>query len=90
MQVNQVQLFERLNPTISINVYACDEQNKVIPIRLTGEVKQQHLHLFLIQELVTSTNIENDDDVQIKSHYCWIKDLSKLLHGEVTKHNDFL
>lgn len=87
VQVNQVQLFERLNPTISINVYACDEQNKVIPIRLTGEVKQQHLHLFLIQELVTSTNTQNDDDVQIKSHYCWIKDLSKLLHGEVTKHN---
>lgn len=50
VHLNQIERFEQLNPTISVNVYTCNEQKKVIPVRLTKNVKQLHVHLFLLQK----------------------------------------
>lgn len=72
-------------------------KNMLVPIRLTEEVKSKHIHLLLIFE----SNDENYDfDVcsvnssyikkvmhndMIRTHYAWIKNLSALIQGQVTK-----
>lgn len=52
-----IEIFEKNNPTISINVYVLDKQFEVnvqkqkimvTPIRLTEHVKEKHLHLLLL------------------------------------------
>lgn len=84
VSVDQINKFERLNPTVSINVYIYDPEsaNKIVPIRLTKDRKggQRHVNLLLLQktdgadgadgEYVTDLNA----DVSVKTHYCWIKD----------------
>lgn len=71
--------FEQQNQTISINVYTCDgEENRVRTLRLTKKVKQNHIHLLLLTEK-TNKNSEH-----LKTHYCWIKNLSALLCSQIS------
>lgn len=84
MKLRHIEKFERLNPTISINVYMYDEKtDKVQPIRLTNEVKRCHIHLLLLTQSVS--NDEGGDD--LRSHYCWIKNLSRLISAQISGHN---
>lgn len=92
MEICNVKRFEQLNPTISINVYTYDEENKKIaPARLTKNVKINHIHLLLIQESADNhgdENLDNNDlttPIKIKNHYCWIKNLSRLISSQVSK-----
>lgn len=79
VKLNQIDKFEKLNPTISINVYIF-EGKSVRPVRVTQHVNAKHIHLLFIMKQLPG------NEFQIKSHYCWIKDLSRLLTKQVTKH----
>lgn len=86
MKVRDITKFEQLNNTISINVYHFDKKAKVVcPLRLTKNVKNNHIHLLLL----TKDNNDNNNTADITehhSHYCWIKSLSRLIRSQLTKH----
>lgn len=58
VQIEQISRFEKLNPTISVNVYCYNSETdgRIGPIRLTKEVKRHHIHLLLIQKYISSTS----------------------------------
>ena len=67
--------FECLNSNISINVFGCNEIDRVYPIKRSKNINILHkINLLLI---------ENEG----VTHYCLIKDLSKLTSLQVSKHN---
>lgn len=76
--LKQIDKFEKQNPTISIHVYVfIENKNEVQPIRLSKNVKENHIHLLLLSEIN-----ENNDT---KTHYCFIKNLSALIGRQVSK-----
>jgi hypothetical protein len=100
MEISKIKRFEELNPTISVNVYTYDEKmKKCLPLRLTKRTKTNHIHLLfyvqrsgvsppeeqqnIIDELMQVDVVEN---ISVKTHYCWIKNLSRLLGSQVSKH----
>lgn len=91
VKLYDIKRFEKNNPWISINVYT-EQDNKIEVLRLANEIKPKHIHLLLLHEFVKSaTDYDACDDVlesvvPIKSHYCWIKNLSRLLRSQCTKH----
>lgn len=86
VKLNQILKFEQLNPSISINVYIYeDEDKKVRPVRITKDVKVNHIHLLLIMKEVRGSGV--GPELIVKSHYCWIKNLSRLISSQVSKHN---
>ena len=70
--INQINRFEKNNPSISINVYTF-EKNEIIPKHITkcGQ-RKKHIDLLLLTSNQTS-------------HYVWIKNMSALVCGR-TKH----
>ena len=67
MKVCNIQKFEKINDTISINVFA-NEKTGVNPVHVTAARNRLHqINLMLLTEENTS-------------HYTWIKDLSRLLY----------
>lgn len=108
--LNQLKFFEKNNETISINVYAIDEeynndirQNEkvIVPIRITENVRENHIHLLSISDVssVEDKNSLNESEVysaandgislceianntDIVSHYCYIKNLAKLVGSQ--------
>ena len=71
--------FEKLNKNISVNVFIIDEhldgkkmKHEVLPVHLTNEKKENHVNLLLVSE--------NENN-----HYCWIKNLSRLVSTQCTK-----
>lgn len=78
--LNQVKVFERQND-ISVNIYGLDETfvegrmryEVVGPLYFTASRKTRHVNLLLI-----TGNNEN--------HYCWIKDMSRLVGNQISKH----
>lgn len=49
-----------------------EKNGKILTLRMTKAVKEKHLHLLLL--------VEGD-----KAHYCWIKDMSRLLSSQISK-----
>lgn len=82
MTLNQITKFERLNE-ISINVYSIDsseEQKKkktlnIFPIHLTCNKREKHVNLLYIS------------DSEDEAHFAWIKNLSRLVSSQVSKHH---
>ncbi|CAH1639524.1 unnamed protein product [Spodoptera littoralis] len=71
---NDIKIFEMNNPFISVNVYGLDSNNHVTgPLYLTCKRKLIHANLLYI--------FQNG-----KAHFCLIKDFSRLLHRQLTKH----
>jgi hypothetical protein len=64
MKLNDISKFERMNPTISINVFGVEKKSIVGPLYHTSQRKSKHVNLLLIKKG------EN-------SHYCWIKNMSR-------------
>lgn len=97
VSVLQINRFERLNPTISVNCYIYDSKSKkkIVPIRLTKDRKggNRHVNLLLLQDSAnavdeaTRVNILSDD-VPIKSHYCWIRNMSRMFASQMTTSNN--
>ncbi|XP_042912888.1 uncharacterized protein [Parasteatoda tepidariorum] len=73
VRLQDVSKFEKLNG-LSINVYGLTENDKVYPLIITDEEKSPHVDLIYL----TSAS---------SSHYAWIKDLSRLLSSQYSKHN---
>jgi len=75
MTLNQIKKFENLNG-ISINVYCIEKKKElsILPIRLTEKKTDKHVNLLYVQ---------NDDDV---GHFAWIKNLSRLVSSQLSKH----
>ena len=70
--ISQIKQFEKQNP-YSINVYEWDGENVNI-LRISKHDNEQCINLILL------TNGGNE-------HYCWIKNMSALLHKQINKHN---
>lgn len=98
MQVKNIKKFEKNNQRISINVYI-ERNEKIEVLRLTDKVKEKHIHLLLMQEEVNTLDsadmdisYENnegiDSFVSVKSHYVWVKNLSRLLSEQCSKQNN--
>lgn len=83
--INQIDIFEKNNPGVSVNVYGLDEDNIIFPRHVIKEIKADHTDLLLLSEMETS---EDAEDYKINSHYCWIKNFEKLLRAQLTKHNN--
>ena len=72
--------FEKLNPSISINVYGYEEYKKrVYPLKISESYElsnkdKKHINLLLISD-------------ETKQHYCWIKDMSRLCAAQVGSKN---
>ncbi|XP_076636189.1 uncharacterized protein LOC143349115 [Colletes latitarsis] len=73
MTLNQIKKFEHIN-NISINVYTI-ENKKVLPIRVTDKKMERHVNLLYL---------EGANDV---GHFAWIKNLSRLVCTQLSKHN---
>lgn len=82
MKLENIKIFE-INNSISINVYGLENvmTNGIIttevvgPLYYTKNKQLTHINLLLIS---------SDDG---NSHYCWIKDMSKLLRSQLNSHN---
>ena len=73
IDVKQITHFEKSNQNISINVFGFQEV--VYPLKIFKAPERQHqINLLLIADCE-------------KKHYCLIKDMSKLLSRQITKHN---
>ncbi|XP_048479424.1 uncharacterized protein LOC119694216 [Plutella xylostella] len=69
--------FEKNNPELSINVYGFDFDENIVtgPLYLTKLKKFKHINLLYIQ-----------NKNKTKGHYCLIKNLLKLVRGQITSH----
>lgn len=95
--LKDINKFTEQNENISINVYYYDDHlHQVFPLRLSKVVKTEHIHLLL---LVGKNEIDNPEgnstadnikfmleDDEIRLHYCYIKDLSRLISSQLSKH----
>ena len=73
VKLDQIVVFEQLNPQISINVFGFE--GVVYPLRLSKSKNEQTINLLLI----------SDGE---KQHYCLIKSLSRLLSSQVSGHKE--
>ena len=73
VKLDQIVVFEQLNPQISINVFGFE--GVVYPLRLSKRKSEQTINLLLI----------SDGE---KQHYCLIKSLSRLLSSQVSGHKE--
>ena len=74
-----VDRFEKQNPYISISILGYSKEEKIYPLRIseytkTKEGRKHNIILLLITE-------------GEKSHYCLVKDLSRLTTSQITKHH---
>ena len=74
VSLKDIDKFERQNPSISITVFEYDEKS-VRPLRNSNNTNREHdVILLLIKE-------------EGVNHYCLVKNLSRLLSSQVSKHN---
>lgn len=82
LKITDIPRFERQNDC-SVSVYGYEEnfiqaqeewERYVYPLKVAREMKTKHVDMLLI----------SDGE---KTHYCWIKNMSKLLAGQYTKYN---
>ncbi|XP_036148439.1 uncharacterized protein LOC118647504 [Monomorium pharaonis] len=73
--LKNIKKFERLNNNISVNVYGMEEE-RFVPLRLSDNKKEKHVNLLYMQD--------KEDNV---GHFTWIKNLSRLISMQVSKHN---
>ena len=72
VDLNQIAIFEKFHPSISINVFGCDKT--IYPLRISKTKRPRIVDLLLI----------SDGE---KQHYCLIKSLSRLLSSQMSKHD---
>lgn len=74
-KLQDIPKFEKLNSGISINVYGLTEDNKVFPLVITSVEKDRHVDLLYLKN-------------ETNAHYAWIKDLSRLVSRQCSKHKE--
>ena len=73
VKLTNIEKFEKRSK-ISVSVYSYDENFSVYVLYHTKERQSKHVNLLLLKN-------EN------QTHYCWIKDLSRLISSQLSKHN---
>jgi len=69
VSVEDIDTFEKHNPTFSVNIFGhCEEEKTIFPKRLCKLERQNHMDLLLV------TDVQND-----RSHYIYIYDFDKLM-----------
>lgn len=73
VSIDDIDIFEtNNNPTISVNVYILDKQcdanthkikTMVVPIRLTENVREKHIHLLLLYDNMEFVNEDDDNNM---------------------------
>ncbi|XP_055856053.1 uncharacterized protein LOC129919224 [Episyrphus balteatus] len=76
MSLKNISKFEKLN-NLSVNVYGLENNVLVGPLFYTSEKKEKHVNLLYLE------NGEN-------GHYCWIKNLNRLVSSQISKRNGAL
>ncbi|XP_051157441.1 uncharacterized protein LOC127279246 [Leptopilina boulardi] len=93
--LKDVSKFEALN-NISVNIYGLvkrDEKFTVAPLHLSKQKKVTHVNLLRIEDHYIDENLDDDVEdnkesiISFNYHYVWIKDLSKLVSSQLSKHN---
>jgi hypothetical protein len=70
---------------ISINVYTVNNKDKSIdPAYITENEQEKHVDLLFLKG--KTCECDNDCD-HINFHYCWIKNMSRLVNMQVSNHN---
>ena len=73
VSLSDINKFENHNSSISVNVFS--DETLVYPLRISK-------HNYKRESTVNLLLISDDT----KQHYCWIKDISKLLSLQISKH----
>lgn len=102
VQLHAIPRFEKQND-ISINVYVLQKRGKnfhTAPAHLTGDKRDRHVNLLLVEESYednenneyTSEECESGGFIQVKRHYVWVKNLSRLVCNQLakTQHKKFI
>ncbi|XP_051176668.1 uncharacterized protein LOC127291526 [Leptopilina boulardi] len=92
--LNNISKFEMLN-NISVNVYGLIKRSNkftVSPLHLTSQKRLNHVNLLRIEDhYIDENKVEEEENENIliiafNWHYVWIKDLSKLVSTQLSKH----
>ena len=88
----QINKFEKQND-VSVNVYYLKKKGKnfdVLPLHLTSCKKEKHVNLLFVESHYVDEEEDgeplDDTDIVFKNHYIWIKDLSRLVRSQISKH----
>lgn len=71
--LNDIKLFEKNNPHISVNVYGLEKNEVTGPLYKTACRKLTHVSLLLVED-------------NKKNHFCLINNFEKLVHKQLSKH----
>ena len=98
---NQISKFEAQHD-LSVNVYILKKRKrdfKTAPLHVTSEKKNQHVNLLLVQDHYVDEEEEQEEEEEeegkehddeeyelLRFHYVWIKDLSRLVSTQPSKH----
>ena len=82
VKLDQIVIFEKFNPQISINVFGFEDK-VVYPLRLSKRKSEQRER----SESEQTINLLLISD-GVKQHYCLIKSLSRLLSSQVSGHKE--
>jgi len=75
LAVKDVPIFEKQNPSISVNILCLGDEGGFVPLHVSKERdRPHHVNLFLI---------EGPDE---SKHYVWVKNLSRLVRGRINGH----
>ena len=75
IELSDIKQFQNLNQNISINVFGFEKV--IYPLRIfKGQEREHQVNLLLIP-----------DEEEGKKHYCLIKNMSRLLSKQLSKHN---
>lgn len=90
VSLKDIAKFENQNEAYAINVYMYEKEEKEIqPIRLSDKSMKDRkiVHLLMLKEEIMLDVDDADDgaDVRFNTHYCWIKNLSRLLSHQSSK-----
>ena len=98
MTIKQVSHFEALNE-LSVNIYILRKHKrnyKVLPTYLAKQKRDKHVNLLMIQNIYYCDEdekcLESDDceaeNMPITYHFVWIKNISRLLSSQLSKHKE--
>ena len=76
-----IDLFESLNPNISITVLGYNQDERVYPLKVSKYTGCEH---DIILMLLKDRKDEKDD--KINSHYCLVNNMSALIASQINKH----
>ena len=82
VKLDQIVIFEKFNPSISINVFGFEDR-VVYPLRLSKRKSERSERERSENEQTINLLLISDGE---KQHYCLIKSLSRLLSSQMSKH----